>query len=163
MREIDHINVYLANSSLAVRKHDGVVISILECVYKDGETIAGEAKEVPYKNMSYQQSEAFSLMVAMERMKKPAKLEVYMSSKWLKNEMRAHLSTWKACGWIKSDGKPVMEELRKIAEYAENTPFEIHAGERHEFSEWLDSRCRSLIANTITEGTYPQQEKRKRS
>ncbi len=156
MREIDHINVYLANSSHTVRKHDGVVISILECVYKDGEKIAGEAKEVPYRNMSFQQSEAFSLMVAMQRMKKPAKLEVYMAKEWLKYCYGGHLSTWKGNGWKKADGTPVMEEIRKIAEYAENTPFEIHAGERHEFSEWLDSRCRSLSVNTVTEGTYPQ-------
>lgn len=143
MKEIDHINVYLANSSKAIQKHDGVVISILECVFADGEKVAGKAKEVPYKGMSYIESETFGLVQAMERMRYPAKLEVYTDCKWLSNVLSRNLSTWREAGWKTSAGKPCMEEVKRIGEYEEKLPFRIHDG-GHEFTTWLETRCRQI-------------------
>lgn len=144
MKEIDHINVYLANSSKKIQKHDGIVISIMECVFKDGEKVAGKAKEVPYKDMSYIESEAFNLMRAMERMKYPAKLVVFTDCNWLKSCLQEHLSTWEKHGWYTSAGKPCMEEVKKIGEYAKKLPFSVILGENHEFSKWLENRCHEI-------------------
>lgn len=135
---MDKVNIYTLNGQRSPRPYPGVGIYILEYMTSKGPaTVTGVLDITASKN----EYEVSLLIEALERIKKPCELEIYVGDNYISQLVESgQMDKWASHGWVTARGTPVknkiaLELLRNLLQ-KHNVNFHM---EKHSYSSWMES------------------------
>ncbi len=129
------VNLYIESSSTAFQKRDRQCGYVLEYIAKTGTPVTREGFREG--RGTYNQEILRTLAEALERIREPCDLTIYVQNNFVLNMIADRLETWAADNFI-SNGRPVMnqEEWRAVWDLIKEHKVSCQIGE-HPYSGWL--------------------------
>lgn len=125
---------------------------LIECIVKETPVTKDETVCV---TMTRNQAVLASLIMALRRLKKACRLDIYLDSQYVAAGLNGRMDCWIANGWENSKNKPIENavEWQILAQLLKGHEYRVHLREDHSYKNWMKSKLEN-VDFTLCESTF---------
>lgn len=143
MGKMKRVNLYVMTSIRRTVKLDGMGLWVLEWIREDKDPVT-KTGEVPLKGVNRMEAELLTLIAALEKIKEPVKLQIFLNDTQVTSAINNLLPGWINSGFMRSDGAPIAheDEWKMVHKYTKKHGVLSVSKENHEFHSWMKDEIR---------------------